>query len=73
MATAAQIVDAIVPVLKQLVHTPEEMTAELIKAGDNSSLRVSVLHTDIGKLIGLQGRTARSLRIIMMAMGAAFR
>jgi uncharacterized protein len=40
-------------------------------AGDLLTLRVSVHPSDIGKVIGKQGRSARSLRTISSAIGMA--
>ena len=50
-----------------LVDQPESVTVELLQDRDSTVLRLRVAHNDIGKVIGKQGRTARSLRTILGA------
>jgi hypothetical protein len=61
--------------VRLMVDRPEDVTVESI-AGDPIALRVSVHPTDIGKIIGKAGFTARSFRIIgtaiAMTHGARF-
>ena len=53
---------------KGLVDHPEEVAVEILTAGADGVLELSVHPDDIGHVIGRQGRTARSLRL---ALGAA--
>ena len=69
MATPEQISEGIEPLLKLLVTHPELMVVELIPDNDSFVLRVQVSPQDAGRLIGMQGRTARSLRILLGAIG----
>lgn len=54
-------------IAKALVDEPESVQVEAIKEGDSTLLRLRVAPGDIGKVIGKQGRTARSLRTILGA------
>jgi predicted RNA-binding protein YlqC (UPF0109 family) len=52
---------------RALVDETEAVTVEVITALDSTVLRLHVSPNDIGKVIGKQGRTARSLRTILSA------
>ena len=56
--------------VKLMVDQPADVTVQPV-AGDAATLRVLVNHADIGKVIGKQGRTARSLRTILSAIAMA--
>ncbi len=56
-------------VIKELVANPDEVKITMETAGlDSHLLRVTVAASDMGRLVGKQGRTARALRIILGAM-----
>jgi uncharacterized protein len=50
-----------------LVDSPESVTVEAFEEGDSTLLRLQVAASDVGKVIGKQGRTARSMRTILSA------
>jgi len=52
---------------KALVDDPEAVRVEVSTVADSTALRLFVSPNDIGKVIGKQGRTARSLRTILSA------
>jgi predicted RNA-binding protein YlqC (UPF0109 family) len=54
-------------IVRALVDQPENVSVELIQDHDSTVIRLRVAHQDIGKVIGKQGRTARSLRTILGA------
>ncbi len=54
-------------IAKALVDAPEAVQVEAIAEGESTLLRLHVAPGDIGKVIGKQGRTARSLRTILGA------
>jgi len=60
--------DLVVLMAKGLVDHPEDVSVEIIDAGDGGELELRVHEEDMGHVIGKQGRTARSLRL---ALGAA--
>jgi predicted RNA-binding protein YlqC (UPF0109 family) len=60
--------DLVVHMAKGLVDHPEDVSVEIVHAGDGGELELHVHQDDMGHVIGKQGRTARSLRL---ALGAA--
>ncbi|MEO6817226.1 MAG: KH domain-containing protein [Edaphobacter sp.] len=52
---------------RALVDKPEEVSVETIQDGDGTLLRLHVAQSDVGKVIGKQGRTARSIRTVLSA------
>jgi predicted RNA-binding protein YlqC (UPF0109 family) len=50
-----------------LVDETNKVRVEVITSADSTVLRLHVDPSDIGKMIGKQGRTARSLRTILGA------
>ena len=52
---------------KALVDLPEEVTVQAAPDGDGTVLLLRVAPADLGKVIGKQGRTARSIRTILGA------
>jgi hypothetical protein len=70
-ATSDQAVDRmqqlILEIVQALVDEPDAVSVEVIEDRDATVLSVCVSPADIGKVIGKQGRTARSLRTILGA------
>ena len=57
-------------VVKAIVDSPEEVIVEEVKrSGSSVELELQVAQKDIGKVIGKQGRTIRSLRTLAQAAG----
>ena len=54
-------------IARALCDEPDAVQVEAIQEGDSTLLRLRVAPSDIGKVIGKQGRTARSLRTILGA------
>jgi hypothetical protein len=50
---------------KSLVDVPEEVTVEPFEEGGQTVLELFVAESDLGRIIGRQGRMARSLRTIL--------
>ncbi|MDE1175224.1 MAG: KH domain-containing protein [Edaphobacter sp.] len=63
----------VVEIAKALVDSPESVIVEAINEGESTVIRLRVAPTDIGKVIGKQGRTARSLRTILAAASMKLR
>jgi predicted RNA-binding protein YlqC (UPF0109 family) len=59
--------DLIAEIARSLVDHPESVVVEAIPEQDGTILRLHVAQSDVGKVIGKQGRTARSLRTILSA------
>lgn len=57
-------------VIRQLVDHPEEVLVVESPKEHSTLFRVRVRSTDVGKVIGSQGRTIASLRSLLNAAGA---
>jgi predicted RNA-binding protein YlqC (UPF0109 family) len=51
------------------VDNPDQVTVKAIEGEQTTVLELRVAQTDLGKVIGKQGRTARSIRTILSAAG----
>jgi len=56
-------------VVKLLVDKPDEVTVTEIHSEKTTVIELRVAQSDIGKIIGKQGKTARELRTILNAAG----
>ena len=63
----ANIVGLVTEIARALVDSPEDVSVETTEEEDATVIRLRVAPGDIGKVIGKQGRTARSLRTILTA------
>ena len=58
-------------VARLLVEDPSQISVEAFAEGDQMTvLELQVAPGDLGRVIGRQGRTARSLRAVLAAAGA---
>ena len=62
--------DLVERIARALVDKPEEVMVSAIKGNQATVLELKVAKEDLGKIIGKQGRTARSLRTIIGAASA---
>jgi predicted RNA-binding protein YlqC (UPF0109 family) len=70
MTNTAPNMTALVELLaKALVEKPDEVEVEAFEEDGQTVLELVVAESDLGKVIGRQGRTARSLRNIVHAAG----
>lgn len=60
-------------IAKGLVTEPGAVVVNEVRGDNGSVLELKVAPGDLGKVIGRQGRTARSLRTIVAACGTKFR
>jgi uncharacterized protein len=56
-------------IAKALVDIPEEVSVCSVEGEQVTVLELKVAPSDLGKVIGKQGRTARSIRTILGAAG----
>ena len=56
-------------IAKALVDSPDEVSVKALEGQQVTVLELRVASTDLGKVIGKQGRTARSIRTILGAAG----
>ena len=69
MEHSKEIADAVTTLIKLMVDHPEGVRVESVPIPDGVSLRISVDSADIGKVIGKQGRIAKSIRTLLGAAG----
>jgi uncharacterized protein len=55
-------------IAEALVDEPEAVQVESVDRDENTVLKLRVAPQDVGKVIGKQGRTARSMRTILGAV-----
>lgn len=60
-------------IARALVDNTDAVLVEVLAEQDSTVLRLHVAPSDIGKVIGKQGRTARSLRTILSAASMKLR
>ncbi|MFQ5927653.1 MAG: KH domain-containing protein [Terriglobia bacterium] len=60
-------------IAKSLVDNPNEVKVRAIEGEQVTVLELRVAQSDLGKVIGKQGRTARSIRTILGAAGTKLR
>jgi predicted RNA-binding protein YlqC (UPF0109 family) len=61
--------DLVTEIAKALVDIPDEVTVREIQGEQVTVLELRVAPSDLGKVIGKQGRTARSIRTLLGAAG----
>ena len=66
MASVKSLVEEIA---KALVDAPDEVSVREIEGEQVTVLELKVAPADVGKVIGKQGRTARSIRTLLGAAG----
>jgi hypothetical protein len=60
-----EVEELVLDIAQALVDEPEAVEVESVDHDENTVLKLRVAPADVGKVIGKQGRTARSLRIIL--------
>lgn len=56
-------------IAKALVDTPDSVVVNEVAGEHATVFELRVAESDVGKVIGKQGRTARSLRTLLTAVG----
>jgi predicted RNA-binding protein YlqC (UPF0109 family) len=59
--------DLVTSLARALVDHPDQVEVEAVAEGEATLLRLRVAQADLGKVIGKQGRTARSIRTLLGA------
>ena len=65
--------DLIGYIAKALVDQPEKVSVTEIEGNNTNLLELSVAKSDMGKIIGKQGRNAQAIRTILNAAGGKTR
>jgi predicted RNA-binding protein YlqC (UPF0109 family) len=66
-SSAVNMVALVEHLAKAVVEAPDEVTVEAFDEGGQAVVELIVAETDLGRVIGRQGRMARSLRTIVNA------
>jgi predicted RNA-binding protein YlqC (UPF0109 family) len=61
--------DLVEAIAKALVDNPDQVVVRAVEGEQVTVLELRVHPTDLGKVIGRQGRTAKSIRTILGAAG----
>jgi len=59
-------------IAKSLVDDPDHVAVNQVEGEQGTVLELTVAATDLGKVIGKQGRTARAMRTLLGAVGVKF-
>ncbi|MEE2821712.1 MAG: KH domain-containing protein [Acidobacteriota bacterium] len=65
--------DLVEMIAKALVDSPDQVSVTEVEGEQTTVLELKVAQSDIGKVIGRQGRTARSIRTLLAAAGMKLR
>lgn len=66
----SDVLDELQGIIEALVDEPEAVELTEEDVGDTQLIEVSVDNSDLGKVIGRQGRTVRSMRTLLEVRGA---
>jgi predicted RNA-binding protein YlqC (UPF0109 family) len=61
--------ELVTEIAKVLVDSPDEVTVREVEGEQVTVLELRVAPSDLGRVIGKQGRTARSIRTLLSAAG----
>ena len=65
IAAIAELHQLFSELIKILVDDPDSVIVEIDANGENTVLHAYVARRDLGKIIGKEGRTAKSLRLLL--------
>jgi uncharacterized protein len=65
---AVEVEELVREIARALVDEPEAVAVQSVTRDENTILKLKVAPGDVGKVIGKQGRTARSVRTILSAV-----
>lgn len=58
-------------IVKPLVDFPEDVRVDVVEDNSRVTYHLTVNKTDIGKVIGKQGRVAKAIRTVVYAAGSS--
>jgi len=65
----AEMKELVEEIARALVDAPDSVEVRELKGDQSTTYELKVAPEDIGKVIGKQGRTARSIRTLLLAVG----
>jgi predicted RNA-binding protein YlqC (UPF0109 family) len=72
-APPASLKELVAFLAKSLVDAPDEVEVEEMEEDGAAVFELTVAESDLGKVIGKQGRTARALRTVLSAASSKLR
>ena len=57
--------DFLIRIVQELVDNPEEVQINAIEGSQTTVLELRVAESDMGKVIGKQGKTANAIRVLL--------
>jgi predicted RNA-binding protein YlqC (UPF0109 family) len=69
MSETNEIPNLLLRTIQSLVDKPDEVSLSTVKQGETTVFRIRVASSDIGTIIGRQGRMAKSIRVVLGAIG----
>jgi predicted RNA-binding protein YlqC (UPF0109 family) len=70
MEQATALKELVERMAKALVDSPDQVTVEAAEEDNAMVLRLRVASSDVGRVIGKQGRTAKAMRTVLHAIAA---
>ena len=67
--SADEVIQLVMLIAKALVDKPDQVSVKVVAGEQVKVLELSVADGDIGKVIGKKGRTAKSIRTLLGAVG----
>ena len=65
---SSELVQVVEVIAKALVDAPEEVSVSEVQGENTTVIRLKVAQTDIGKIIGKEGKTAKAIRTILLGV-----
>ena len=62
--------ELVLHIVRAIVDSPDEVSVSDIEGGQTTVLELKVAKSDLGKVIGKQGRNAQAIRTILSAVSA---
>ena len=69
-AEAQRLADLVDFIARRLVDRPDEVEVDSMEEDGGLVIELTVAETDLGKVIGRQGRTANAIRAVLSAAGS---
>lgn len=66
------VVEMLEAIAKSLVDMPDDVSVEAVDGSQSCVLELSVHPSDLGKIIGKRGRTAKSIRTLLGAVSMKY-
>lgn len=73
MTEIDELKDLVQFIARALVDEPDEVSVDVVDGDDAVVLELTVAESDLGKVIGKDGRTARAMRALLSATSARLR